>query len=222
MLTCGEDLASSERAIAIAERHDIVRVSVGVHPHRAADLVGDAIERLRELARHPRVVGIGEIGVDLSGRSAPRAVQEEAFRAQLALAAELDLPVSVHVRDAGDVARDLIDRSARVRGHVHCYSEGPGAIDEWIRRGFLVSFAGTVTYPRSDDLRAAAGLVPLDRLLVETDAPYLAPQGRRGRTNEPAFVAETYSAIAAIRGVPVDRLGQAVEDNAAALFGGRW
>jgi TatD DNase family protein len=222
VLTCGEDLASSEQAIAIAERHDIVRVAVGVHPHRAADLVGDAINRLRELARHPLVVGIGEIGIDLSGRSAPRAVQEEAFRAQLGLAAELGLPVSVHVRDAGDAARDLIDRSERVRGHVHCYSEGPDAIDEWIRRGLLVSFAGTVTYPRSDRLRAAAELVPLDRMLVETDAPYLAPQGQRGRTNEPAFVAETYSAIAGVRGIPVDRLRQAVEDNAAALFGGRW
>jgi TatD DNase family protein len=222
ILTCGEDLASSERAIAVAERYTAVRVAVGVHPHRADTLAGAAGARLRELARHERVVGIGEIGIDLSGRSAPRSVQEDAFRAQVELAAELDLPVTIHVRDAGEVVRDLLGRLTRVRGHVHCYSEGPEAVDRWMSLGLLLSFAGTVTYPASERLRAAAAIVPIDRILIETDSPYLAPQPRRGRRNEPAFVADTYDAVAAIRGLERAELAEAVRDNAATLFGGRW
>lgn len=222
VLTCGEDVASSERAIALAAKHPLLRVAVGVHPHRAAGLTDSGLARLRDLAAHDRVVGIGEIGIDLSGRSAPRLAQERAFSAQIELAAELDLPVTIHVRDAGDVVHELLDRLPRVRGHVHCYSQGPDAVDGWVRRGFSVSFAGTVTFPRSDALRAAAALVPADRILVETDAPYLAPQPRRGRRNEPAFVADTYAVVARARGVGTDELARAVRENAATLFGGRW
>jgi TatD DNase family protein len=222
ILTCGEDIGSSEAAIALAERYPSVRVAVGVHPHRTDTLTHGAVERIRELASNKCVVGIGEIGIDLSGRSAPRAVQEEAFRAQVELAAELDLPVTIHVRDAGGVVRDLLDRLPRVRGHIHCYGEGPEAVEDWMRRGLHLSFAGTVTYPRSEGLRAALALVPADRLLLETDAPYLAPQARRGRRNEPAFVAETYAAVAALRRVSTADLARTVSDNAAALFGSRW
>ena len=221
ILTCGEDVTSSEAAIALAERYQILRVAVGVHPHRAHTIFG-AVERLRELARHERVVGIGEIGIDLSGRSAPRAVQEEAFKRQVELAAELDLPVTIHVREAGDVVRALLDQLPRVRGHIHCYSEGPEVVEDWMRRGLHLSFAGTVTYPRSDGLRVAVALVPADRLLLETDSPYLAPQPRRGRRNEPAFVADTYGAVAGLRGVTTVELARTIGDNAAGLFGSRW
>ena len=222
VLTCGEDVASSERAVALADAHPAVRVAVGIHPHRAAELTEHALGRLRSMAGHARVVGIGEIGIDLSGRSAPRAVQEDTFRAQVELAAELDLPVTIHVRESGEVVRELLDRLPRVRGHVHCYSEGPEAVDGWIRRGLHLSFAGTVTFPRSMGLRAAAALVPADRILLETDAPYLAPQPKRGQRNEPAFVTDTYAAVAEARGVPVVDLAGTVGHNAAALFGGRW
>ncbi|MGH2379456.1 MAG: TatD family hydrolase [Candidatus Limnocylindria bacterium] len=222
ILTCGEDLASSEAAIALAERYPILRVAVGIHPHRAEALTPTAVGRIRHLARNEHVVGIGEIGIDLSGRSAPRAVQEEAFRAQVELAAELDLPVTIHVRDAGDAVRDLLDRLPRIRGHIHCYSEGPEEVEDWLRRGFWLSFAGTVTFPRSEGLRAAVALVPADRLLLETDAPYLAPQPRRGQCNEPAFIADTYAAVAGLRGMTALALAQAVSHNAAALFGHRW
>lgn len=222
ILTCGEDVASSEAAVALAERWPMLRAAVGVHPHRAAGATPDALRRIRELAAHPRVVAIGEIGVDRSGRSADLMDQERAFVAQLELAADLGLPVCVHVRDAGADARAWLDRVAGVRGYVHCYSEGPAEVDAWVGRGLHISFAGTVTFPRSDGLRAAAAALPADRVLIETDAPYLAPQAHRGRRNEPAFVVATYAAVARARRVTCDLLGDQVRGNAASLFGSRW
>lgn len=222
VLSCAEDLGSSERNVLIARRYPAVRVAVGVHPHRAeswSDAVSGMVDRL---ARDERVVAIGEIGMDLSGRSAPREAQEAAFVAQLALANGLGLPVVVHVREAGPLARALIDRAGGARGMVHCFSEGPDDVDEWMRRGFLVSFAGTVTYPKNDALRRAAARASVDRILVETDAPYLAPQGHRGARNEPAFVLETLAAVAAARGEEPGALGRRVAENARKLFGNRW
>jgi TatD DNase family protein len=222
ILSCGEDLASSERNLVLAGRHDAVRVAVGVHPHRAGVWSDELGERLTVLARDERVVAIGEIGVDLSGRSAPRDAQVRAFEAQLRLALALDLPAVVHVRDAGPLAREVIDRVPGVRGMIHCYSESPAEVPAWIARGFALSFAGTVTYAKNDALREAARACPPDRLLTETDAPYLAPQRKRGRRNEPAFVAETLAAIAAARGERAELVERAVEASAGALFGPRW
>jgi TatD DNase family protein len=222
IVTCGEDVASSEAAVALTRRSPLVRAAVGVHPHRATAWDDAALGRIRDLAREPGVIAIGEIGIDLSGRSAPRAAQERAFVAQLELAADLALPVCVHVRDSGEVVRALIDTVKGGRGFVHCYSEGPSEVDEWVRRGFLVSFAGTLTFPRSDALRAAAESVPPDHLAVETDAPALAPQPQRGRRNEPAFIAATYAALCSIRGTTPAELAARVRENAASLFGDRW
>jgi TatD DNase family protein len=222
VLSCGEDLASSERSVLIARRHPIVRVAVGVHPHRAESWSDDVSAMVNRLARDERVVAIGEIGIDLSGRSAPRDAQERAFLGQLALARALDMPVVVHVRDAGPLARELVDRAGGGRGMVHCFSEGPDEVDQWTRRGFAVSFAGTLTYPKSDALRRAAVGVPADRILVETDAPYLTPQARRGRRNEPAFVLETLAAVAAARKEEATALGRQMAENARKLFGRRF
>ena len=219
ILSCGEDLASSEAALAMARAHPEVRVAVGVHPHRAESLDGAALAALRRLAADERVVAIGEIGIDLSGRSAPRDAQERAFFAQLDLAADLGLPVVVHVRDAGpDVRRLLAGRT--VRGQLHCYSEGPEEIPQWRALGLVPSFAGPTTYRANRALRAAAGVT--DALLVETDAPYLAPEGHRGQRNEPAYVALTYAAIAAERGSDVAALAAAAQVAARDLFGPRW
>ena len=222
VLSCAEDLASSERNVLIARRHPSVRIAVGVHPHRAeswSDAVSAMIDRL---ARDEHVVAIGEIGIDFSGRSAPQAAQEAAFLAQLALANALGLPVVVHVRDAGSVARALVDRAGGARGMVHCFSGGPDEVDEWMRRGFAVSFAGPVTYPKNEALRQAAARASADRILVETDAPYLAPQGRRGERNEPAFVLENLAVVASARGEAPAALGHRVAENALKLFGTRW
>jgi len=222
VLSCAEDLASSERNVLIARRYPSVRVAVGVHPHRAeswSDAVSGMVDRL---ARDEHVVAIGEIGIDLSGRSAPREAQEVAFLAQLALANRLGMPVVIHVRDAGPLARALVDRAGGARGMVHCFSEGPDEVDEWLERGFAVSFAGTATYPKSDALRQAAARVPAERMLVETDAPYLTPQGRRGERNEPAFVVETLAAVATARGEDAADLRRRVAENAQKLFGNRF
>jgi TatD DNase family protein len=219
ILTCGEDVASSAAALAIARAHPEVRVAVGVHPHRAASLDDAAIVELRRLAADHRVVAIGEIGLDLSGRSAPRAVQERAFLRQLDLASELELPVVVHVRDAGPQVRGLL-AGRTIRGQLHCYSEGPDEIPAWRTLGLVPSFAGPATYRANWALRAAARVA--DALLVETDAPYLAPEGHRGERNEPAFVALTYAAIAAERGSDRSALAAMTHLSARELFGARW
>ena len=219
VVTCGEDVASSERAVELARREPMVRAAVGIHPHRAADCDAMAIDRLRALARDAAVVAIGEIGLDLSGRSAPRDVQEHALATQLELAVALGKPVCLHVRDAGEALREIIDHYPGIRGYVHCYSETADEVEHWVRRGFWVSFAGTVTYPRADALRAAAAVIPDDRLLLETDSPALAPQPHRGRRNEPAFVADTYAQVAALRGLSAAELADRVRTSASALFG---
>lgn len=222
VLSCADDLVSSERHVLIARRHKAVRIAVGVHPHRAESWNADVRGMIDRLARDEHVVAIGEIGIDLSGRSAPREAQEAAFLAQLALARSLDLPVVVHVREAGPLVRALVDRAGGARGMIHCFSEGPDEVDEWMRRGFMVSFAGPVTYPKNDTLRLAAARASADRILVETDAPYLTPQARRGERNEPAFVLETLAAVAAARGAEPEELGRQVAENAQKLFGIRW
>jgi TatD DNase family protein len=222
ILACGEDVASSEHSVELARREPSVRAAVGIHPHRAASCDDAALRRLRELARDPVVVAIGEIGMDLAGRSAPPADQERALALQLGLARECGKPVCLHVRECGPQVRSIVDRVSGARGYVHCYSEGRDDVESWISRGFFVSFSGTVTYPRADGLRAAAAAVPDDRLLIETDAPALAPQTHRGRRNEPAFIADTYAAVAALRGTTVDALAAHVRRNATTLFGGAW
>ncbi|HUQ42082.1 MAG TPA: TatD family hydrolase [Candidatus Limnocylindrales bacterium] len=222
ILSCGEDAASSERNLAIARRSPSVRVAVGVHPHRAESWSDEVRERIAALVADKRVVAIGEIGLDRSGRSAAVDAQLRAFEAQLRLARELDLPVVVHVRDAGAIAREVIDRVGGVRGMIHCYSEGADEVPLWCARGFTLSFAGTVTYPKNARLREAAAACPADRLLTETDAPYLAPQARRGRRNEPAFVADTLRVVADAREGALERVAEQVAEAAKALFGQRW
>ena len=219
ILTCGEDVASSEAALAIARAHPAVRVAVGVHPHRAGSLDDAVIAALRRLAADDRVVAIGEIGIDLSGRSAPQAAQERAFVAQIDLALELGLPVVVHVRDAGPVVRGLLAGRV-IRGQLHCYSEGPAELPAWRALGLVPSFAGPVTYRANHRLREAACLP--GPLLLETDSPYLAPEGYRGQRNEPAHVAVTYHAVAAARGCDLPSLVATAGDAARSLFGPRW
>jgi TatD DNase family protein len=215
----GTDPGSIRRALAVADAHEEVAAIVGRHPHEAAGFEDRDLEEIERAAAHPKALGIGETGLDYYRELAPREDQRRAFEAQLELARRLELPVVVHTRAAEEDTFDLLRAYAEgVTVLLHCFST-PSWLDECVERGWLCSFAGNLTYPKSGDLHEAARRVPDDLLLVETDAPYLAPQPVRGRPNEPAHVRHTASFLAELRGVPYAELEQVVEANAARVFG---
>ncbi|NUT57090.1 MAG: TatD family hydrolase [Thermoleophilia bacterium] len=219
ILTVGTDTRSCHAAIAAAEAHDEVFAAVGRHPNDSTGYEDAITEELRELARHPKVRAIGETGLDDYRDYAPRADQERAFSAHMALARETGKPLVIHTRAAEDDTIAMLDREAQgLEVILHCFSMA-GRLDECLERGWWISFAGNVTYPKAQDLAEAAGRVPLDRLLVETDAPYLTPQARRKERNQPAFVVHTARFVAERRGIAYEELEAAVEANAARLFG---
>jgi TatD DNase family protein len=214
------DEASWERSRAAAERHDDVFFAAGRHPNHAAGFDARALDALREVAGHPKCRAIGESGLDYHWDAVPRDEQAQAFHRHIELAGELGKPLVVHTREAADdTIATLAERAGDVTVVLHCFSM-PERLDECLERGWWISFAGNVTYPRNTDLADAAGRVPLDRLLVETDAPYLTPQPMRKHRNQPAFVAHTARFIAERRGLAYEDLEAAVEANAAALL--RW
>lgn len=228
ILTVGCDLESSRRAadlaggwVGKAGRGLNIWASVGVHPHEAARWNGRTGEVLKEIIRStPGVVAVGETGLDFYRNISPREAQEKAFRAQVALAMEVGLPIVIHDRDAHEaVFRILKEMDAwSLGGVMHCFSGDWNLARRYLDRGFYISLAGPVTYPNAATLRTIARYVPVDKLLVETDCPYLAPQSKRGRRNEPAFVAEVVKQVAAIKGVPHDEMACATAENARALF----
>ena len=218
ILNVGGDLASSRAAVALAERYDFIYAAVGVHPHDARTVTPAVLDDLRTLSRHPKVVAIGEIGLDYYRDLSPRPVQRQAFADQLALAAELGLPVIVHSREAlDDVLAGL--RGWEGTGVLHSYSGGPERLEEVLELGFSIGISGPVTFPKAERLRAVAEAVPLERLLVETDCPYLTPVPYRGRRNEPAYVRYVAQAVARTRGMTAEPLARAAADNARRLFG---
>jgi TatD DNase family protein len=218
--TVGTDDESVERALETARAHDDVVAIVGRHPHNAEGFDGADLARIERAAADPRARAVGETGLDYYRDNAPRADQRRAFEAQIELARRLGLPLVIHTRAADDdTFAVLADRADGVDVIMHCFSS-PGRLDECVERGYRCSFAGNVTYPNAGDLQAAARDIPDELLLVETDAPYLAPQQLRGRRNEPANVVATAAFIAELRGVDYAQLEQTVERNAAALL--RW
>lgn len=219
MLTVGTDEASNRTALAAAERFPEVFAAVGRHPN-GAEGFGDAeLADLAQLARHPRCAAIGETGLDDFRDSCPRRAQEHAFRAQIELARELAKPLVIHTRAAEqDTIRMLREHAQDVTVLLHCFSM-PGHVEECIAEGWWFSFAGNVTYPKNAELARAAARVPADRLLVETDAPYLTPQAVRKHRNQPAFVTHTARFLATVRELAYDDLDALVSANAERLFG---
>jgi TatD DNase family protein len=208
-------VAQAAETLAIAERHDGVYACLGVHPHEAGS-PGD-LDELRRLLAHERAVAVGETGLDYFRDYAPHDAQRALFDLQLALAAELGKAVVIHTRAAdGDTLAALRDFDGTVI--LHCFSS-PAMLEPALERGWYVSFAGNVTYPKAPELREAAARVPRDRLLAETDSPYLAPQPVRGGRNEPAFVMHTLAALAEARGEDAAELGAQIDANATAAFG---
>jgi TatD DNase family protein len=217
IVTVGTGIESCRAALALADAHEGVVAALGIDPHQAGSGEAGRVAELRELLDHAKAVAVGEAGLDYHYGGDRRAEQRELFRAQLDLAAELRLPVVVHTREANE------DTEAMLRGHegtvvMHCFSE-PALLDAGLERGWYVSFAGNATYPKAQALRDAAARVPADRILAETDSPYLAPQPVRGRRNEPAFVRHTVVALAAVRGEDPAELAARIDANATAAFG---
>jgi len=221
-LVCvGTDLESSRRAVDLADRHPEVRATVGLHPHDASRLPEewDALEALAT-ARPEVVVGIGECGFDLFYEHSERAEQERAFRAQITLARRLDRALVIHSRDAwDDTFRVLADTGIPPRTVFHCFTGGPDEARRALELGAYLSFSGIVSFKNADEVRAAAASVPLDRVLVETDAPYLAPVPHRGKPNRPAWVVDVGAALADAIGRPVADVAAATRRNASVVFG---
>jgi len=228
LLTVGIDEAGSEEAIAAAELHQQVWASVGRHPNGAGGFDDQAAERLEELARHPRVAAVGETGLDFYRDRAAREDQRRAFRAQIEIARRLAKPLVIHVRDSaqttdGEALAETFELLAAEGSGVtvvlHCFSAPSKRAAEAAEHGWYCSFAGNVTYPRADGLREAAAAVPAELLLVETDSPFLAPQPKRGKPNEPANAIVTGEVVAEARGIAYHELEAIVEANAARVFG---
>ena len=216
IVTVGTGIDSCRAALELAERHEEVFAALGIDPHQASDHEASRIHELRELLGHDGVVAVGETGLDYYRDGTERNRQRKLFESQLELASELGKAVVIHTREAD---RDTADALAGFDGTVvmHCFSS-PGLLATAVERGYYVSFAGNVTYPKANDLRASAKQVPAERILAETDSPYLAPQARRGRPNEPANVLLTIAALAEARGDDADELGARIDSNAAAAF----
>ncbi|MHB8157967.1 MAG: TatD family hydrolase [Desulfocucumaceae bacterium] len=215
------DIISSRRSVEMSGHFKGVRAIVGIHPHDAEEVPAGYLEELAALVRNPGVVALGEMGLDYYRDLSPRPAQQKVFREQLALAREIDMPVVIHDREAhGDVMKILKEDGMPRRGGVmHCYSGSWDMALECIRMGFYISIAGPVTFPNSPKLKDIAARLPLDRILIETDCPYLAPQAFRGKRNEPSYVKYVAEEIARLREMPADLLARSSSANAAAVFG---
>lgn len=202
-----------ETAIRLAERYPFMYATIGVHPHDASKANADTWKHLESLAAHPKVVAIGEIGLDYHYDLSPRPVQREAFEAQLSIARLAGKPIAIHTREAWDDTMHALGQSWRGEGIMHCFTGDSVAARQALDLGFYLSFGGVLTFPKADSVREAARLAPEDRILVETDCPYLAPVPYRGKRNEPAFMVETVRRLAEVRGVTPEQIAAATTRN---------
>jgi TatD DNase family protein len=222
MITIGVDVASSRRAIEIAEQHEVVYAAVGVHPNDCADFDAALLQEIRSLAQHPKVVAIGEIGLDYYWKKVEHDTQARAFRAQLELAAEIGKPVIIHSRDAAAEVVTLLEdftRQTRLAGTLHSYFDDLAIAQRVFAIGFYSGVTGPITFKKSDREREIIRQVPLDRVLLETDAPFLTPVPHRGERNEPAYVQHVAETIALARGQSVEDVAWQSTCNAEQLFG---
>ena len=220
MVTIGTDRESNRATVALANRHADIWASVGIHPHDAAAATEADFEEMERLAREPRVVGLGEMGLDFFRDLSPRDVQERVFRRQIAMARRVRKPAIIHCRDAHPETLALLaeERVEEVGGVMHCFSADVEVAKRCLDLGLMISLAGPVTYKNARALPDVARYVPMDRLVVETDCPYLTPTPHRGTRNEPAYVALTAAHVAGLRGVDPAALGSALTRNAARLY----
>lgn len=219
VLVIGFDLKTSRDAVTLAEAHDGLYATVGMHPHDAKGFGQQTLKAFRGLAAHPKVIALGEMGLDYYRNLSPVVLQKTAFECQLDLAAELNLPVVIHNREAyRDILPILEARSGQIRGVLHCFSGDVEIMRQTLSLGFYIGIGGPVTYRKTNDLQTVAREVPADHLLVETDCPWLAPQFRRGKRNEPAYVRSTAEKIADLRGISLEQIAEITTHNFERLF----
>ncbi len=221
MITICTRLSAFDQVLAVAERYDHIYCSVGVHPHEAMAEGVRAPDRLVELAAHPKVVGIGETGLDYYYDHSPREAQQVSFRAHIEAAQRTGLPLIIHTRDADDDMQRMLaaaDAEAPFSGVLHCFSSSRALAEAAVGQGLFVSFSGILTFKKADELREIAGVLPLPQILVETDSPYLAPVPNRGKRNEPSYVAHTAAKLAEIRQVGSAEIASMTTDNFFNLF----
>jgi TatD DNase family protein len=219
LVTVGVDLASSAEAVHLAAAFDDVWASVGIHPHNAIEATEHVLGRLAAVARHQRVVGIGETGLDYFRDHSPRVRQEESFREHIRLAKDLDKALVIHCRDAqDDVVAILLDERAPERTVFHCFSGDTALVEICAEHGWYMSFAGNLTFKNAPELREAAAAAPVDLLVTETDSPYLSPHPYRGKPNEPARVAIVVEQLASLHGMSCEEMGERTSANARRLF----
>lgn len=218
----GDGPANFDCGIQLAEKYDFIYATIGIHPHEAKLADQAAFDRMQQLARHPKLIAWGEIGLDYYYDHSPRETQKEVFAKQMELAAAAKLPIVIHCRpsdgsdDAWDDCLGMIEQQWAPRGFggiLHCFTGNWEQAKRALDIGFMISFAGNVTFPKAEQIRAAARQVPLDRMLIETDSPYLAPVPHRGQRNEPAFVIETARKLAEMRGFSVEEIGDQTSRN---------
>lgn len=217
-LAIATDVPDSRRAVEFAGNHPDVFASVGVHPHEAAGLTPEGLEELARLAGSERVVAWGETGLDYYYEHSPKDVQRERFGDQMAVANRLGLPLIIHTRDAWDDTFKILDANPHRGGVFHCFTGELEHAEAAISRGFFVSFSGIVTFAKAQALQAVAAAMPFDRLLIETDCPFLAPVPNRGKRNEPAFVSLVAQKLAELRNLPVEEIARCSRDNARRCF----
>jgi len=219
MLVIGFDVETSRGAVELAEKHENIYATVGMHPHDAKDLTPDALQTFRDLAAHPKVTALGEMGLDYYRNLSSRRVQKAAFEKQLDMAEELNMPIVIHNRNAYmDILPILEARRGKLRGVLHCFTGDVELMHRSLDIEFHIGIGGIVTYPNATDVQAVARAVPADRLLIETDCPWLAPQFRRGKRNEPAYVRAVAEKIAELRCTAVETIGEITTKNFRELF----
>ena len=221
MLTICTKVTAFPAVRALAEAHDDLWCSVGIHPHEAEHQPETTAAALAEMARHPKVVGLGETGLDFHYDHSPRDRQAAVFRAHAAASRETGLPLIVHTRSADAETAWILQEESRkgpLTGVIHCFSSGRELAEKAIEIGFYISLSGIVTFNKAEELRAIARELPLDRLLLETDAPYLAPMPHRGKRNEPAFVVDTANRVAELKGIEFEEFARATTENFFRLF----
>ena len=214
----GSNLKTSEQSLALAEKYGFILAACGIHPEFAEEATPAGLEKLEKLLSHPKAHALGEIGLDYKYETPARSVQKKAFRAQLALAQKLSLPVIIHDRDAHGDVFDILSEFPAVTGVLHSYSGSAEMMRQLVKKGWFISFSGTVTFKNARSVQEVASLVPADRLLIETDSPYLAPVPHRGERNESDYAFETARKLAELRGASVDEIVEITRKNAERFF----